>query len=188
MRNAFVSLVVVTLLAPFPAHAQQFTTMYDGSPTVAGAPRLPLLVGPSGNRALPCSLFGSRFMRTVPTSYCVSDAELAEERERVRSIIGSPAQKPAVVRQAKSRMVPIVAPQSAPQPHVPVAVGSRAGTATARARIVTARMARVRNLAHAYRGGGPTLSGGNASGAPMPASAVGGTSDERSGGRSQRIP
>jgi hypothetical protein len=188
MRYALVGFVVVALLAPFPVHAQQFTTMYDGSPTVAGAPRLPLLVGPSGNRALPCTLFGSRFMRTVPTSYCLSDTELAEERERVRSIIGNPAQKPAVVRQAKSRMVPIVAPQSAPQPHVRVAVGSRVGTATPRARIVAARMARTRNLAHAYRGGGPALSGAAASGAPMPGSAVGGTSDERSGGRSQRIP
>ena len=191
MRNAFLISVVFILVVPATAHAQPFDTMYDGSPLFTGATRLSLLVGPGGNHALPCSLFGSRTMRKVPTPYCLSDSELAEERQRVRSIIGNPTPPPAVAQRQRQAFIPppagrrAVAAPLQPETRKLFRVESRTPRTAAGRSVRPA--ATMRPSLAAYRVGMPAPSG-VASGTPAPRPALAGTPDEEAGGRAQRIP
>ena len=218
MRSAriiSVASTVAILVAPSTALAQQFATTYTGTPMITGtAPsiagsRFPLLVGPGGNHALPCSLFGSAFMRRVPTSYCLSDAELAEERVRVRSIIGNPLPPSAVARQQKLTNSQAMVPPPAGRRVVAAPLRSETrklfrlepgsgqrsagapmrGAQTTRASLPTSRTASPgnRGAVAAYRVGSLPRSG-VASGTPAPRPAVAGTPDGKAGGRAQRIP
>ncbi len=210
MRSTFLISVAFILVAPTTAQAQRFDTMYNGTPLFTGiqlftwTPRMPLLVGPGGNHALPCSLFGSRTMRRVPTPYCLSDVELAEERERVRSIIGDRAPAPAVALNRKAMVAPPAGRRVVPTPLRPgtrrlfrlepaasrrVAGRSAGSTPTVRAGAATASAAHpgTRSSARAYRAR-PPASSGMRGGAPAPRPAVADTPDGPAKERAQRIP
>jgi len=70
-------------------------------------------VGLGGNFATPCSR--SPYLRLAFTPYCLSDAELGEERRRVMAIIHGQA---PVVEGSQTR--PAATARPAPQPRVPV--------------------------------------------------------------------